>query len=412
LRGSEEGKPVLRQPPRYWESQATWSEKNWTKQRLRWLNRNLYKIRSYTFRKKRLLQRVSRFHRSRRDYLRLVYTDYMNPTQPYSSVKFSVPSQQKLLSLSSTETANRSEGSGSLISKNIIAPQPRTYRWFSGINQRYTFSTGVLSEILNYPTITKLLYLDLLQRTSEVKLTTRSIAFTRTLSRALTVFDEAQNTKMWAVSARNTNLVPSDVFRLSLTKRLVSTYASRRLQSDLIPWYYHTIVRFMEHTTGRQVLVQFYPFVAQDIDLASRARYKLWLPRMAFYERRLGHRFFLEEAIHIMHLSFSLHDVSLFGHWLKAMIKRISFWKTRSIFRFLKYLFHNYLIGVFEDLGVKGLKIKLKGKISAAGNSRKRTILYRAGKTSHATVALKVSHEFMLIHTFTGVMGFQVWLFY
>ena len=90
------------------------------------------------------------------------------------------------------------------------------------------------------------------------------------------------------------------------------------------------------------------------------------------------------------------------------MILRISFWKTRSIFRFLKYLFFNYFQHVFSDLKVKGLKIRLKGKISAAGNSRKRTILYRIGKTSHSTTSLRVLNEFTTINTFTGVMGFNL----
>lgn len=73
---------------------------------------------------------------------------------------------------------------------------------------------------------------------------------------------------------------------------------------------------------------------------------------------------------------------------------------------------HNYFIYLFDDLGIKGLKIKLKGKISAAGNSRKRSILYRIGKNSHSTVDLRVLKDSQLINTFTGVMGFQVWLFY
>lgn len=94
------------------------------------------------------------------------------------------------------------------------------------------------------------------------------------------------------------------------------------------------------------------------------------------------------------------------------MILRISFWKTRSIFRFVKYILNNYFLHIFNRLGVFGLKIKLKGKISVAGNSRKRTILYRVGKTSHSTVNLRVLHDKRTINTFTGVMGFQVWLFY
>ena len=63
---------------------------------------------------------------------------------------------------------------------------------------------------------------------------------------------------------------------------------------------------------------------------------------------------------------------------------------------------------IFDELGIKGLKIKLKGKISAAGNSRKRTILYRVGNTSHSSINLRVLHNFKKINTFTGVMGFQV----
>jgi hypothetical protein len=133
---------------------------------------------------------------------------------------------------------------------------------------------------------------------------------------------------------------------------------------------------------------------------------------MVFYERRLGHRFFLEEALHLLHLSFVLRDPKIFVSWLKAMILRISFWKTRSIFRFIKYLFHNYFRYIFRDLRVYGLKIKLKGKISAAGNSRKRTILYRVGKTSHSTTKIRVNNEFTTVNTFTGVMGLSVWIFY
>jgi ribosomal protein S3 len=94
------------------------------------------------------------------------------------------------------------------------------------------------------------------------------------------------------------------------------------------------------------------------------------------------------------------------------MILRINFYKTRSIFRFLKYLFHNYFRYIFADLRVQGLKIKLKGKISAAGNSRKRTILYRVGKTSHSTTNIRVCHDSTLVNTFTGVMGLSVWIFY
>lgn len=209
-----------------------------------------------------------------------------------------------------------------------------------------------------------------------------------------------------------TNLVPHDSFRKHFAKKVLNSFANRLFREDIIPFYQNTLIRFIEYCTGRKVLFQFYPFVNQHIDKSYMVRYKKWLPRMSFYERRLGHKFFLEEALHIMHISFVLRDPKIIASWLKAIILRISFWKTRSIFRFLKYLFHNYFTYVFDDIRLKGLKIRLKGKISSAGNSRKRTILYRVGRTSHSEVNLRVVKDFSLINTFTGVMGFQVYLFY
>jgi hypothetical protein len=209
-----------------------------------------------------------------------------------------------------------------------------------------------------------------------------------------------------------TNLVPHNSFRMHFSKKVLNSFANRLFREDIIPYYQNTLIRFIEYCTGRKVLFQFYPFVNQHIDKSYMVRYKRWLPRMNFYERRLGHKFFLEESLHIMHISFILRDPKVIASWLKAIILRISFWKTRSIFRFLKYLFHNYFTYVFEDIRIKGLKIRLKGKISSAGNSRKRTILYRVGRTSHSEVNLRVVKDFSLINTFTGVMGFQVYLFY
>jgi ribosomal protein S3 len=59
-------------------------------------------------------------------------------------------------------------------------------------------------------------------------------------------------------------------------------------------------------------------------------------------------------------------------------------------------------------LGVKGIKFRLKGKISVAGNARTRTLLQRTGVTGHATFNNKVLHDLVLIRTFTGVLGLKV----
>jgi len=209
-----------------------------------------------------------------------------------------------------------------------------------------------------------------------------------------------------------TNLQPHNGFKFTIFKKIYAFFANNKIHKNIIPLYYHTLIRFVENCSGKKTLLQFYPFVNQCINKDFIIRYKIWLPRLNFYERRLGHKFFLEEAIHIMHLSFVLRDPKLLMSWLSAIIQRISFWKTRSIFRFIKYLMLNFFIQMFPKLNIKGMKITLKGKISAAGNSRKRAILYRAGETSHSKVSLRVLSEFGVITTFTGVLGFRVSIFY
>jgi len=180
------------------------------------------------------------------------------------------------------------------------------------------------------------------------------------------------------------------------------------MREDFIPHYYHTLIRFIENVTGKKPILQFYPFLNQNIPIDDVVRYKQWMPRMRSFERRLGHKFFFEEALHIMHLALTLKDSVIFSSWLKMLMLRINFYKTRSIFRFLRYLFLFYFGPIFNELGAKGLKIKLKGKISVAGNSRKRTILFRSGKTSYSQTNLRVSHHKQTVNTFTGVQGFQV----
>ena len=215
------------------------------------------------------------------------------------------------------------------------------------------------------------------------------------------------------MSILGSNIIPNYVyFNHKLNKHIHSARLNYSFRGNVTPWVYNTMVRFMEHFSGKKVCLDIYSFMSQAIDESYVALYKSWLPRFSYYERRLGHRFFLEESLQILHMGFNYQDSKLISSWLKSLIQRISFWKTRFIFRFIRYLFNNYFQYMFDEIGVKGFKVRLKGKISVAGNSRKRSILYRVGKTSHTSVGLKVAHTMDTITTFTGVMGFQVWIFY
>ena len=90
----------------------------------------------------------------------------------------------------------------------------------------------------------------------------------------------------------------------------------------------------------------------------------------------------------------------------------MSFWKYRLLFRYLDFLVRHVIRFYFPEIGVKGFKLQLKGKISVAGNARTRTLFKRVGTTSHAKMNNRVAYHLSLVNTFTGVMGLKVWIFY
>jgi hypothetical protein len=126
----------------------------------------------------------------------------------------------------------------------------------------------------------------------------------------------------------------------------------------------------------------------------------------------LGPKIFIKDSLKVLHLSFRFKDVTFLSSWIRTMLQRMDFWKYRLLFRYLKYLIRNLFSSYFNDLKIKGIKFKLKGKISVAGNARTRKLLYSIGNTSHSTYDNRIAYDLSFINTFTGVLGFQIWFFF
>lgn len=177
-------------------------------------------------------------------------------------------------------------------------------------------------------------------------------------------------------------------------------------------WFSATTTDFLEHCSGKKTLVYTYFTLIFSLSYHFTILYSRWARRLRYFSRRLGHRFFLRESLHIIHIGINWRDSHIVISWLKSLILRISFWKTRVILRFIRQLFTYLMAGKFPALGAKGFKVKLKGKISVAGNSRKRTIFLRYGRNSHGTVSLRCLYSRDIVESFTGVMGLQLWVFF
>jgi hypothetical protein len=209
-----------------------------------------------------------------------------------------------------------------------------------------------------------------------------------------------------------TNLWPTPEFSHTTKRRLIKMVTFYKFLPRTFIWWNDTLIRFMEHHSGRRVYLKLNSFIENSLPYVDLARCNIWFERVIPWQRVLGHRIFVQESLRIFHLAIRFRDPTFLCNWLKGMLFRLSFWKYRVLFRYVKFVMRNLFFIYFDDLGFKGLKLRLKGKISVAGNARTRTLVYRIGETGHATVNNRVLSEFTTIESFTGVMGFRVSIYF
>lgn len=209
-----------------------------------------------------------------------------------------------------------------------------------------------------------------------------------------------------------TNLLPCRRLTLRKISKNLQNRSEIQFRSAFLVWYNFLITRFLENFTGHKTCITFNPCLAKSLTFREKAQLLLWTQRVQGFQRMIGPKVSLLESLEITYLSLKLKEPTLLSNWLVRTIRKVSFWKYKAFFRFLKFLFNNLLLLIFKPLGVLGVKIKLKGKISVAGNARTRAIYYRVGNTSQAKIQNKILHTLNLVHTFTGVLGLQIWYYF
>ena len=198
----------------------------------------------------------------------------------------------------------------------------------------------------------------------------------------------------------------------SIRRKFLRLIASSSFSADLSFWYYKTLIQFIENCSGKRTNLYFGPFIENALTFEDRARCTLWNNRVTGFQRIMGHRIFVYEALSIVAVSIRLKDPTFLANWIRGMLKRLSFWRYRLIFRYLKFLLRYIFQPNFHLFDFRGVKLSLKGKISVAGNARTRTLFMRFGDTSHSKMDNKVSYDLSLVNTFTGVLGFKLLFYY
>jgi len=208
---------------------------------------------------------------------------------------------------------------------------------------------------------------------------------------------------------RHLNLVPHKVFSHYIDKHFVKVLTKIKYSIITSPWHIAHMHRFFTFCTGKKVIVRVNGFIKNALTPIEQALCLRWSARVSNYRKLLGNFFFLNESLQIFYLSLKLKDPYFLSFWLTKMFQKISFWKSRVLLSYIRYVVKHFFFARFSELKMRGLKFQLKGKISVAGNARTRTIRYKAGYTSQSTFDNRVLTVFNKIPSFTGVQGFKVW---
>jgi hypothetical protein len=205
-------------------------------------------------------------------------------------------------------------------------------------------------------------------------------------------------------------LIKNFNFNYTIEKQIIKFSVYRNFISSQLFCYNNSLIRFIEYCSGKKVFLKIYMFLDSILTIFDRTRCYVWAQKLKNFKKMFGANFFLLESIQIMYVALKLKDPFFLINWMITAIQKINFWKHRLFFHYIKYLFRYFFLPNFNELGIKGIKFKLKGKISVAGNARKRSIVTTIGYISNATYDNKILYSYDIIRTFTGVMGLQIWL--
>lgn len=105
-----------------------------------------------------------------------------------------------------------------------------------------------------------------------------------------------------------------------------------------------------------------------------------------------------------LYIAFFYKDLRFFVTLLQRLFKDVNFFKHRFLIYYLRAVFNNFGIAQAQLGGVRGLFVKFRGKISQAGNSRKKRFMIGCGQISTGHSAHYEIEKFQ-IKTFTGAIG-------
>jgi hypothetical protein len=173
-----------------------------------------------------------------------------------------------------------------------------------------------------------------------------------------------------------------------------------------------TLVRLLEHELGTRVNFTLLRSPYSLISAAEVVSLLLLRGRINYWLQHAKGSPTWRYIATLIFTVFKTKDISLLTSWLHGRMIRMPLFSHNRFLSFVCYFFKLAYFLYGTAFGVQGVHVRVAGKISVTGNSRKRTLIFRVGKTGANNLQIKASSDFYLVRTGTGCLGLTASLFF
>lgn len=121
---------------------------------------------------------------------------------------------------------------------------------------------------------------------------------------------------------------------------------------------------------------------------------------------------YFNEVVYLFLINIFLKNSKNICKFIKKKLETVHFKEHRRYFLFFFRIINEYIRGNFKTLKINGLSMKFKGKLGRGGNSRTKTMFFRAGKTSAGDKSLALNTNKWSVWTKTGSFSCTFQIFY
>jgi len=154
-------------------------------------------------------------------------------------------------------------------------------------------------------------------------------------------------------------------------------------------------------------------FNKNNLDILSDKSYYYMLLKKVRYLKFLNDVNLKSKAfLNLLLVVLYTKDAMLLKNAIKSILENLHFKTHRKFLYNLKIILKSLSYIFYSKFKCLGLSIRVKGKIGVGGNSKKRKFLYKFGSFSFTKKNQKLSYAKDSIRTYSGVLGFEVYLTY